>query len=586
MNDAEIEQAVAEALAPKCFTIHTDLCLFWDDAEETLFWEIYQGRLMGQSMTREQRRFHAWNVWLFIEGQKNGPIISVKRDLADGTLHVTRGLLCFGHRVVATGNVIESVEAQNWTFELVGSIRPDEFSTDQLQRELTHLVYSAVVGTGRLPLTSIEAPLPDFSFGRLGYFPAGPEYFAKLLEFLLRSGADDAAILDFVPPTALPQRLREVFLGISLSPYTDFVSRVLTLLRNQEALGAIAARDRVDFLSWLLRLQWRHLNAYDLFVFHHRGANYPDALLIDEALRDLIECANLWPELFAGPEAKLRRRGLRLGWLMRAIYAGHRVPSQPTSPGENQRVLPTPWERVSEEEIFNPYRRSRELFTEALDTPRPVEELLTSAMEDLMEADELQELGTALLLDRPLGTGKALGQPDQTPVLAYVARSRKLAIRHLDAVAKRNDPYLPPTVVSHLRGKLSDLAMAGIKLMPLNRLPRSGVVSLDDAFQTADDFVVERTTVSSAAAFRAAFDLSPLGTAADDPAKWPLILPVRENERELLRVIDEAFTPWLDLEIDASRGFQTRCGVELPIGGLEVVSGEASAERARLTPRG
>ena len=57
--------------------------------------------------------------------------------------------------------------------ELVATIRIDEFRTTvDLLDELACAVFQAVVGTSRLPLTSVETPLPAFS--RLLYFPAGP----------------------------------------------------------------------------------------------------------------------------------------------------------------------------------------------------------------------------------------------------------------------------------------------------------------------------------------------------------------------------------------------------------------------------
>ena len=46
----------------------------------------------------------------------------------------------------------------------------DDFSdAGELRHELIRLLFHAVVGTSRLPLTSVEAPLPAFSFGQLLY---------------------------------------------------------------------------------------------------------------------------------------------------------------------------------------------------------------------------------------------------------------------------------------------------------------------------------------------------------------------------------------------------------------------------------
>jgi len=48
-------------------------------------------------------------------------------------------------------------------------------------------------------------------------------------------------------------------------------------------------------------------------------------------------------------------------------------------------------------------------------------------MTDLQEPEELQELGTAVFLDRPLGALKHPGEPDCTPLLSYQAFSRFIA---------------------------------------------------------------------------------------------------------------------------------------------------------------
>ena len=58
---------------------------------------------------------------------------------------------------------------------------------------------------------------------------------------------------------------------------------------------------------WLLRQLGRHLTAYDLVTFHHRGANYPDALLLDDLLRRYLLRIERTPELFVGDAHRLRR---------------------------------------------------------------------------------------------------------------------------------------------------------------------------------------------------------------------------------------------------------------------------------------
>src|SRR5262249_16684161 len=143
---------------------------------------------------------------------------------------------------------------RKWVRELVGTIPLDRFA--ELRDELVCRVFQAVVGTSRLPLTSVEAPLPAFSLGQLAYFYRGPlpaearstpmTFFrelaelardgglsesekAKLLETLLHvtpveelgPAADVLFGTDAAPATALLTLFNEV----SLSPYTDLVEK-------------------------------------------------------------------------------------------------------------------------------------------------------------------------------------------------------------------------------------------------------------------------------------------------------------------------------------------------------------------------
>src|SRR5262249_38321273 len=62
-------------------------------------------------------------------------------------------------------NVIESRETTKWVRELVGTTTGAAASSDAV----TGAIFQAVIGTSRLPLTSLESPLPAFSLGRLAY---------------------------------------------------------------------------------------------------------------------------------------------------------------------------------------------------------------------------------------------------------------------------------------------------------------------------------------------------------------------------------------------------------------------------------
>jgi hypothetical protein len=539
---------IASVLDPWHFLARPPLALSFDDGPEEVYWELYRGRALDHTMTRRRQRFYAWNVRA--ADRPGEPLISVKWDAEAQTLFVTRGVLSFAHEAYDAGdNTIGSREAIRAVRELVAVVAAGPHVED----ELAHAVLHAVVGTSRLPLTSLEAPLTEFALGQLCYAPGerrsvsplSAPFRVRRLEFDLRSG---------IPPAATPTMLddlREVFRGVSLSPYTGLVANALALLRRSVVGGAIAPTQRLDFLASLLTLQWRHLNAYDLVTFHHRGANYPDALLVDEVLRELLSAAEEHAPCLDGPGAQRRRRGLRAGWLLRALYAGLRVPEQPTSPGENQRVLP--FARVPDEQITNPKARPRTLFEAPLQLSPAAARVLDVALAELPE--DVAELGTALILDRPLGAGLAPGEPDRTPLFSHVARSRSLAARVLGLLRMKADAGARQWLGRDVDDALAAWRPAGIPLPRLGRPPRPGVVSLEDALQVADDFLIERTTANSVAEFVAAAQLD-----AGDLRRWRAVLPGRGG----LDVYDSGYGKWLELAWATPAKFWKRRGVEVP----------------------
>src|SRR5262249_28817245 len=104
------------------------------------------------------------------EGRAGEPLLGVRLDLAGGEIHVVRGLDSYvweGHD--SGGGVYLSRERRKWVRELVGTLALASCaSLDELRDELICRLFHAVVGT-RLPLSSVEAPLPAFSFGELFY---------------------------------------------------------------------------------------------------------------------------------------------------------------------------------------------------------------------------------------------------------------------------------------------------------------------------------------------------------------------------------------------------------------------------------
>ncbi len=548
----EFDAIAQRVLDARRFNVRPSLDLRWcDPVDEEISWELFHGRALDHTMTRQRKSFRAWNV--IVHGADE-PLLSLKFDEAEQLVHVTRAVLCHVHATVSPGNnVVETSETTRWVRELVGSSPADE----RLFDELSMLVFQAVVGTSRLPLTSLESPLPAFTLGQLGHFPEGDdaEIGAKQLEFALRCGQQPPADRNTI------NSLKRVFHGVSLSPYTDFVTNVLGYLHALELDRAITATQRLSFLSYLLRLQWRHLNAYDLRLFHHGGANYPDALLIDEVLTELLAAAAQTPALFDGT---LIRRGLRLGWLLRTMYQGHRVPSQPTSPGENVRVLPRPFERVTDEEMHRPAARARQLFDQPFPLTSAAREVLASCFAEMAQPDEARELGTALIGDRPLGVGKSPLEPDRTPLFTHIVQSRKLGTRVLQQLKDKADDFLRP----FLDLDLAAIALTGVPLLNVQRTNRPGVISLTDVRQSADDFVVVATTRSSLNHFRSAYDWSGLPPEWLSQDRWHIVLPTVDANGRRLQVFDPAGQPWLALSYAESPGFLQRRGIELPAGGL------------------
>ncbi len=631
----EARSLAAAAIAPGHFFVPPPFALECEHvAEETVPWEVYKGRLLGAAQTRQRRTFEAWNVYLVDEeGRAPEPLLSLKLDAAAGELHVTRSVLCYVWEAYdAGGNVIQSREARRWAPELVGTLALARFAgPDDLLDEIICQLHLAVVGASRLPLTSVESPLPAFTLGRLAYCyrddagPVGPARACaelveraplarlaagekvKLLECVLRaatpeSAAERAAALarrhELGGGAGLLGLLRDVFNDVSLSPYTGFVDNTLSLLRALEAGASVTAADLADYLGDLLLRLARHLTAYDLVTFHHRGANYPDALLLDASLKEYLALAEDRAELFAPADGdaereagrkRRRRRALRQGCLLRRRYEGHPVPDAPTSPGENARVLPSPHVRVPEEQILQPHRRTKRLYEgDPLDRHlgARVRALLRDAG-DLGRPRELLELGTALFLDRPLGGARAPGEPDQTPLLAYECFSRSVAADRLAALAAESGR---DSDLEGCRRALAGMEVPGVPASECAGVARPGAVSLADAARVADDFLVLRTTPRSAADLIALFDWRPLSGSLDPSyltAKRVLLVRARGGEGEVLRGYDSRLRRRLELCPDGRRGFARRGGVEYPAAGLLVLrawDGEGEEHDFRARP--
>jgi hypothetical protein len=567
--------AIQAALAPAQFFVASGSLRFEQHPSRLLRWETFRGHLIPERQTREARPLASWTVrW---SGQ---PLLAIYFDAAAEAILVTRSLLVYGWEPYEEQpNVIATRETQLWQRELVGRIDLKQLHDQaSLESELASYLLLALVGTSRLPITSVESPLPAYSLGQIGYLtgrrtpqtaeattPADmrsntepirdpavlvdflhdsaiePFVRAKLLETALRASAasqiqtlarrlvDRAASV----PAASEDLLglcRIVFNSVALTPYTSFVDDLLSFMWHLVALGYLAPRQSTDLLSYMLRHLVRHLTAFDLEQFHNLGANYPDALALDALLGAYLEQIERHADLFspADPaadrdarESRVRRRALRQAWLIRLQYRGHLVPDVPTSPGENVRVLPEPFGRAPEEQIQNLSKRSRRIFdydTTATRLSTAARVVLARGIADLDSNAELRELGMAVYLDRPLGIFKQPGEVDRTPLVSYEAFSRARARLRLALLVASG--WLQPGDGDRLSSRLQQLPVAGVPARSYTSAQRPGVVALEDARSASDDFLFLRTTRQSLQALLAAFDLSELERRAPETAAW------------------------------------------------------------------
>jgi hypothetical protein len=634
---ARVRELVVEMIRPAHFFLGAELVLEWEYAEaRELSWEIFQGRLLDPAHTRQRRSFEVWSIYATSAGgesRSDEPLLAVLFDAEAGQLHVVRGLESYvWEGYDAGGSVYLSRERRKWVRELVATIFLDRFADmEELRDELACQLFQAVVGTSRLPLSSIESPLPAFSFGQLFYCyrpcaprqadcvrgwrglledllapPLHPREEAHLLETFLHaapsaemSDAADAFVrrwTDYGRTSAdLSALLRTMFNNVSLSPFTDLVAKTLTFLRVLEESALFSTERVVDFLSYVVRQIGRHLTAYDLVLFHHRGANYPDALLLDAVLKEYQSILERRMDLFRdAPEEdnadvrrrkRLRRRALRQGWLLRRRYEGHAVPDLPTSPGENSRVLPSSHPRVPDEQIAQPARRTRRLYADDPLAGRwsaAAAAILRQSFLDLADAEEWRELGLAVFLDRPLGVGKSAAEPDATLLLSAEAFSAAIARERLLALAGDVGLTAKDELVQRV---LTSAAVPGLSLDAIGDAVRPGTVSLADARRAAADFVFMRNTPSSVRAFREQFDFTSVRRrfALEDLLCGGDVLMARSAVSDTLVLYDARFRARVEVEIGAENGFASRAGQEYPVDGLRVLRvWEATPDDATL----
>jgi hypothetical protein len=623
-----VRQVIDEVVDPaNFFTAPTEtreqpaIELRWDRAvEEVVSWELFRGCLLRPAHTRESRSFLAWNGVRIEAGERSGEsLISVKLDRIHNVVHVVRSILSYvTEGYDAGGGVFQSREAVEWARELVGTIELDRLTTAELRDELAGLVHAALVGTSRLPLTSLESPLPDFSLGRLAYCFGSRrgasatvlDFFrdrcmeslsfheqVKQLEFVLRAVRRDeldsaVTVVAEALYGSIAKHLRALFDRVALTPYTDFVDKVLEFCRLTVVRGAMTEGERIDFLGYVLRQVARHLTAYDLVTYHHFGANYPDALLLDAVLADFTREIDQRPGHFLSRlddtgavlnRKRLRRRALRQGWLLRRQYTGHLVPDRPTSAGENMRVLPAPHARVPEEQIRDATKRTRQLFDGRHAIPSQLtRQTLGASVADLDDPRELLELGCALFLDRPMGRGKHPMEPDATPLLVYEAVSQSIALRQLQAMVADESFGIQGVTGAMLTDRMARLETEGIEISESPQSETGVKVSLADASRVTSDFVLVRTTRNSMREFLQLFDWSAMGPSGG----WQQTrLVVGDFTHPIITVYDERYRKCLDLEYDPASPYFKRGGVELPSGGLRAVERGTDGEESNQALR-
>ena len=573
MTFKEITGAIESSLSLGSFFVKRAYTLrVVNRPHQRIFWEVFQGHLLDERQTRNALSFSAWDLYLDqVPGQATAPLISVKLALDDNQIYVTRNILMHvWEPYESQPNVIESRSTTRWCPELVATVSLTKSTTrQQLSYQLSRGIMSAVIGTSRLPITSLDSPLPDFTLGNFAYFPkeaaatcAGPvrdpeqlireclrsssdiRSCAILLETILRTAAPDQVDCladaffrrwcnESFSVKTLPLVVKEMFSHLSLSPYTPFANnwvRLLTCWSSSKRLGSEAV---VDLISYILRHIVRHLTAYDLERFHNLGANYPDALLLDEMLKAYLILIEQHASLFTGQRSGgLRRRALRQALMLRCQYEGHRVPDRPTSPGENQRILSPYYDPVPEEQLVDPTARGKRLFDKD-----PVGKMVTTQVEYVLEQSllelnhdaELLELGMAVFLDRPLGTCKQPGDIDRTVLLSYEAFSRQVAHQRLKQIWRWRQGTSAPELKT-LQSRLDGLLVAGFPVAHLGSAGRPGVVALEDAGATASDFLFLRTTRSSLGTLLRQYGFTLL------ESNWPQLLDWFTQSRDVLLV--------------------------------------------------
>ena len=180
MNESDWRLAIDDVLRPHRFPRCAGVAPAGRHVpRETIAWEVFRGHLLDSSKNCANGRPLKRGMFLEPAAQASGsdsaaaPLISLKFDATDRRLFVVRHILVHAWEAYEpTPGVIDSRPVQKWAAELVGTIdRGGKKTTARIcATRLATLWALALIGTSKLPITSLETPLPAFSLGKIMYF--------------------------------------------------------------------------------------------------------------------------------------------------------------------------------------------------------------------------------------------------------------------------------------------------------------------------------------------------------------------------------------------------------------------------------
>ncbi|MEX0977847.1 MAG: hypothetical protein WDZ48_03290, partial [Pirellulales bacterium] len=152
-----VHDVIGRTLKSGCFFVAAGATLRIEHVpEETVGWETFRGHLVDAAHARTTQRFAAWHVFLDSgNAPAEAPILSIRSGREPSRIFVTRQILSHAFEAYEDSpGVILSRPVQKWISELVGAIEPESIQRGTARDELGTLLFQAVVGTSRLPITS------------------------------------------------------------------------------------------------------------------------------------------------------------------------------------------------------------------------------------------------------------------------------------------------------------------------------------------------------------------------------------------------------------------------------------------------